>query len=776
MFKDLQSKKMKQLFLTLFLSSFLTAMFAQNKLTVQFGKESGKYDSPIRLSLESEVGTNIFYTLDGNRPTAGTNKYSTPLIINKTTVVRAVAYKNGKASKVYTNSYFIDENTDYMLLSLSVEPAVLHDPISGWMFKGPNADSIYPFANANFWSRREVSADFEMFESDGERVFSDRVGLKLFGGMSRIFQQKSFAIATRTIYGSERRIHYQVFPDKKHKSYKHLVIRNAGSDCEKAHFRDVFMTSLMNGVNIEKQSYQPSILYVNGQYWGIYFIRDKVNRHFIEYSTDVDDDSLDLIEHQDRVKFGNIDHYNSMLNYMRNNDLAEDKHYKYIQTQMEVENFMDLQIAQIYFDNHDAGGNIKFWRPQTPEGRWRWVLYDTDWGFGLQDPLAYQFNTLDLHTQSDAPGWPNPPWSTFILRNLLKNKSFETQFVNRFADYINTRFETNAVLDSIDKFKNLIAPEYDRHAKRWNYDKNIWLKHLNHMKEFAKKRPDFMRSFLQKKFDVGEMRAFELSVKGNGTIKVNNHFEVGNRFQGKYFEKISISLVPLPSYGYAFSHWETSSGVVNEVELTYFLKENKNKLVAVFKKTNHQLDGKVIFNEIAPNNKNTADWVELFNLSSEPVSLNKWTFRDALHSFQLENAKIPANGYLIICEDTAKFKKVFPKVKNLVGNINFGISKKKEMLRLFADNGALIDSVYYEIEPLDSTFVLSLPHPTMDNSDERNWNLITGKGSPNKANPGYEQKLKEIQNRQYMMMAGGVLGIGVLLFLGLRFFRRKREI
>jgi len=767
---------MKQIFLILiFISFFFSVNFAQNKLSVQFGKESGKYDGPIRLSLESDVGANIFYTLDGNRPTAGTNKYGTPLIINKTTVVRAVAYKNGKASKVYTNTYFVRENTNYMLLSLSVEPAVLKDPISGWLHKGPNADSIYPFANANYWSRREVSADFEIFESDGERVFSDRIGLKLFGGMSRIFEQKSFAIATRTIYGSERRIQYQLFPDKKHKSYKHLVVRNAGSDCEKAHFRDVFMTSLMNGVDIEKQSYQPCILYINGQYWGIYFIRDKVNRHFIEYSTDVDDDSLDLIEHQDRIKYGNISHYNAMLQYMRNNDLAEAEHFKYIESQMEIQNFMDLQVAQIYFDNHDAGGNIKFWRPQTPEGRWRWVLYDTDWGFGLQDPLAYQFNTLDLHTQADAPGWPNPAWSTFILRNLLKNKDFENRFVNRFADYINTRFETEAVLDSLDRFKTLLAPEYDRHAKKWGYVKNIWTKHINTMKEFARKRPSFMQTFLQKKFDVGEVRDIELVVKGNGTIKVNQHFEVSNQLKGQYFEKIPISLSALPSYGYAFSHWKTSSGVVKDAELKYSLKEQLNKLVAVFKKSNHQLDGKIIFNEIAPNNKKTADWLELYNTSKELVRLNKWTFRDALHSFEIDNVSIPPNGYLVICKDTAKFKRVFPKVSNIVGNINFGISKKKEMLRLFADNGALIDSIFYDIEPLDSIFVLSLPHPTMDNSDERNWNLITGIGSPDRANPGYEQKLQEIKKQEFLMIGGGVLlGLGILFFGWMGFRRRRR--
>ena len=104
---------------------------------------------------------------------------------------------------------------------------------------------------------------------------------------------------------------------------------------------------------------------------------------------------------------------------MENNDLSDPVNYTYIQTQMDVQNFMDYQIAQIFFDNRDAGGNIRIWRPQTQNGRWRWILYDTDWGFGLHDDLAYKYNSLAFHTKPDGPRWPNPPWSTFILRKLL---------------------------------------------------------------------------------------------------------------------------------------------------------------------------------------------------------------------------------------------------------------------------------------------------------------------------------------------------------------------
>jgi hypothetical protein len=749
---------------------------AQKNFSVQFSKEGGKYNSPIRLSIESEPGSKIYYTTEGNRPSNRNSSYSSPIVINETTTIRAIAYKNGKASPVATNTYFINESTNYFLIALTVEPAVLTNPQTGWLLKGPNADTIYPYNGANYFSRREVSADLEFFESDGTKVFGDRIGLKLFGGMSRTFDQKSFAVAVREVYGGERRIHHRVFPDKKQKSYKHLVIRNAGSDCEKAHFRDAMITSLLDGiVDIEKQSNRPAILYVNGKYWGIYFIRDKVNRHFVEYSTEVDDDSLDLVEHQERLKAGSMNHYNSMLQYMRNNDLSEVKHYNYIATQMDIDNFMALQITQIYIDNHDAGGNIKFWRPQTPDGKWRWVLYDTDWGFGLQDELAFKSNSLAMHTEANGPTWPNPPWSTFILRHLLKNKNFEKTFINHFSDYINVVFEPNRVIERVDSFKQILVPEYDRHAQKWGYDKRIWIKHIARMKTFARERPAYMRRFLQEKFDIGKANDLSLEVTDGGLVKINQNVEIESKLEGKYFEKIPITLEAIPNYGFQFSHWELPSGQSREVTLTYTVSQAQNKIKAIFKRSNHQLDGQIVINEIAPNNKKSGDWLELYNRSSERVILNKWTIRDANRSFLIKSAVIPPKGYLVLCEDSASFRHFFPDAENVVGNLPFGISKKKELLRLFASNGALIDSVFYQIEPSDSAFVLSLPHPSMDNEDEKNWNIITGYGSPSNLNDGYKETLATIEREKWIKI-GGFAFVGLLLlFFGIRFFIKRKN-
>jgi hypothetical protein len=264
-------------------------------------------------------------------------------------------------------------------------------------------------------------------------------------------------------------------------------------------------------------------------------------------------------------------------------------------------------------------------------------------------------------------------------------------------------------------------------------------------------------------------------VTDGGLIKINQNVEIESKLEGKYFEKIPITLEAIPNYGFQFSHWELPSGQSREVTLTYTVSQAQNKIKAIFKRSNHQLDGQIVINEIAPNNKKSGDWLELYNRSSERVILNKWTIRDANRSFLIKSAVIPPKGYLVLCEDSASFRHFFPDAENVVGNLPFGISKKKELLRLFASNGALIDSVFYQIEPSDSAFVLSLPHPSMDNEDEKNWNIITGYGSPSNLNDGYKETLATIEREKWIKI-GGFAFVGLLLlFFGIRFFIKRKN-
>lgn len=742
-------------------------------LDIEFSLEGGFYEGSKSIYLYSP-GATIFYTLDGSMPSKRSIRYRRPIKITETSVIRAVALLGERKSKIYSQSYFINEpNSTFPVVSISITPSLLFDPSGGLFVKGNNViDTIWKKPGANFWSRREVPANIEIFEADGSCVYSNLSGFRLFGGMSRLFPQKSIAIVARKRYGNPR-IRYPIFGKEGLKKFKFLVLRNSGSDFGKTHFRDGLMTGLVDQWDIEKQAFQPSHVYINGKYWGIYNIREKVNRHFIAAHQDVDKDSIDLLEHRLTRKRGKRTHYIQLIDFLEKHDLAQPANFATVASLMDVENFIDYQIAQIYFDNQDAGGNIKYWRPQTKRGRWRWILYDTDWGFGLHDSDAYNNNSLDFHTEPDGPLWPNPPWSTFILRKLLENEGFKKKFVTRFMDRLNTSFSTKEVIEDIDQLYAKFLPEISRHLARWNQSEERWEMNVKRLRTFAYERPRYMRMHLMEKFNTGKMRKLEAIATTGGCIQINNNIKIRTAgFSGKYFENYPISIKAVPDYGYRFSHWEGINIEDNERNLYFHLTDEQLSIKAVFEKYAHPLIGKVMLNEIGPNNKKAGDWVEIFNYTEERISMNGWVLTDKKNEFIFPNIQLDPNDYLIVCQDSAKFRSEYPEAYNVIGGLGFGLNKRSESIRLFSRMGATVDSFSYEIPPLDSTFSLSLLLPSLDNSDPENWEVKLGSGSPNLPNPYYvESRIKGIQESWMQVgLAAGTL----LLCIMLLYLRRKK--
>ncbi len=746
----------------------------EKPLELEFSLKGGFYQDPFRLELFSP-GAKIYYTLDGSQPNKSTKRYQKPIAIEKNTTIRVVAYKDKRKSKIKAHSYFLKEpKSSFPIVSLMAPPELLFDPETGIFMKGNGAvDSIWSKPGANFWSRSENLINCEIFAADGKCEFNSVTGLRLFGGMSRLFPQKSMTIVARDRYG-KKVIKEKIFGKQGLKKFKFLVLRNAGSDWGKSHFRDAFMCSLVEDWDLEKQDYQPSHVYINGDYWGIYNIREKINRYFIAGHYEIGKDSIDLIEHQMSLKRGSTRKYKAMLHWLETHDLSVPENYTYLQGLMDVNNFMNYKIAQIYFDNQDAGGNIKFWRPQTPNGKWRWILYDTDWGFGLHDPKAYNNNSLAFHTEPDGPSWPNPPWSTFILRKLLENPTFKNQFIIRFTDHINHSFNPKTVVDRINAFHALIAPEMPRHLERWKLSEKKWLKHIEIMKNFAKKRPDYVRQHLREKFKLNELVRVKASATPGGQVIINQTVKVRTEgFTGKYFAGLPLHVKAVPNFGYRFSHWKGRKITEGNYELNIDVQAGEQyNLIAVFEAYTDQHEGKILINEISCNNKKTGDWIELYNNSEKSVSLENWVITDTNHDYKLPKLTIRPRSYAIICEDSVAFRKIFPKAFNLAGDMGFGLSKRKEVLGLFSPNGAAVDSISYQLEPTDTIFSLSLLLPQLDNSDIDNWEIIKGQGSPNHANPYFLES--SIKAKQELWVRVGV-AVSIFLTCFLLFFMQKKR-
>jgi hypothetical protein len=484
-----------------------------------FSLSGGFYHGPVTLALETAGnGDAIHYTLDGAIPSPESAIYGDPLLIHQTTVVRAVCYGNEPfPSEVLTTTYFIHENGALPYISLAIDPAFFWDDEIGIYPVGTNGAPGSPWCNgparANYFQDWERAVSVTYFDQDGHLGFAMDAGLKIAGACSRILPQKSFDIKMHSKYGRDH-LAYRLFENKPIDTFEEVTLRNSGNDWEQTMLRDGFMHTLVLGkTDIDCQAYRPVLVFLNGAYWGIYNLREKINESYLEENHGVA--TADLLENDGAVKSGSSEAYDSLMAYISSHDLSDDEHYRHVASQMDIDEYIDYQVSEMYFVNTDwPGNNMVYWRAREAGGRWRWILHDTDFGFGLKESgVGADFNMIAFATQADGPDWPNPPWSTFLLRNLLKNKTFKNRFVEKCNMHLSSTFAPERVIDILDRIAEAIEPEIQRQYDRWSgiagsetgYGPIFttiqeWRDAIEDMRKFADARPDFMRKHLKETF------------------------------------------------------------------------------------------------------------------------------------------------------------------------------------------------------------------------------------------------------------------------------------
>jgi hypothetical protein len=460
-----------------------------------FSVAGGIHSNEITLTLEGPPHASIRYTLDGSVPTLNSQEYSAPISIKKTTVVRARTFQDGLlASSTAIHTYIINENHVLPVVSVSTDPKNLWDWKTGIYVMGDGANPEFPHKGANFWQDWEKPIHIEYYDEKGNLGFSQDAGIKVFGAYSRAMPQKSLAVFARKEYGKER-IVYPLFPDKPELDTFHsIVLRTSGQDAELTKIRDAMMTRLIRDTGVDYQAYRPVVVYLNGEYWGIYNIREKINKYFLAYNHGIENpDNIDIIEANRNVKAGSADHYDALIEFVKSHDMKDPKNYEYVKTQMDVENYMDYQIAQMYFANTD-NGNIRFWRERSPKGKWRWILYDTDWGFFNVD------HDTVWHIINPKGTGVGKMFSNILIRKLLENKEFKEEFIRRFAYHLSHTFTTERVLATIDEMAKKIEPEMPRDKERWGGSMESWERQLNRLRDFAKERPAKLFKYIDQHF------------------------------------------------------------------------------------------------------------------------------------------------------------------------------------------------------------------------------------------------------------------------------------
>ena len=450
---------------------------------VEFSLAGGEVSGGQVLALTAEEGTTIHYTLDGSVPSSDDFRYEDPIVLNTSRTVRAIAVTDGELpSIVTTHTYIVDVEHDLPIVALSTEPELMFGPVG-----------IY----TNYDWKTERPVHVALYETDGLALSFD-AGIQIAGGYSQALAQKSFAVHLRNDYGTGE-INYPLFDGNDVTSFSHFLLRTSGQDQFMTKIRDAFIhRAVIDVTDIDVMDSRPCVVYINGEYWGLYNIREKVNEDYLASHHGVDPDQVDVLAYNGMVLAGSDEAYRALIKYVETHDMGTQEYYEYVASQVDINNLIDYLIVQCYFGNTD-NGNIEFWRDQNG-GKWRWILYDMDWALFKG---THTWNNLRLIFNPDGMGVEN--WiDTTLHVNLLKNEHFREEFFNRYALYTNTYFSPDRLLPMYDAMIAEIASEIPRQRERWPGYWGSWELHVDFVRQILIEKPELEKQHLQAFFDLSD--------------------------------------------------------------------------------------------------------------------------------------------------------------------------------------------------------------------------------------------------------------------------------
>jgi len=447
--------------------------------TPEFNIESGIYNDSDGINLEISGNGTIYYTLDGSTPTTKSKVYNGPIFLNETTVVKAISYADGKiASEVMVGSYIINENHSLPVMSVSLNP------------------SNFNKVQSDAWNTElEVDAHAELYE-DG-KSFSIPCGFKLFGGTTRGLPKKSFALKFKKKYGAPS-LNYQVFENRDYSKFNSLVLRSGSQDQESAFFRDILMTSLVDGVtNLKVQAYKSVILYINGEYWGVYNIREQVDDDFIANNFNVSKEGSNIVRIDSNITTGDGKKYFDLLEYLNTHDMSKDSNYEYVKTQLNIESYIDFWVAENWITNNDIVNTRFYWHPDIDDGKINMIFYDLDFAM-----WNHSFNYFNFTVQPE--GMSRLQVSTLMMRKLIVNKEFKKTFVERLSYQLKNVWSEERVLNRIEEIYNTLKPEMKRDQQRWGRTYQSWEENVEKLREYTRLRKNYIKKYIKSFFGLSD--------------------------------------------------------------------------------------------------------------------------------------------------------------------------------------------------------------------------------------------------------------------------------
>lgn len=493
-----------------------------------FSVTPGIYDNAVTVAITAGEGETIRYTTDCTTPNASSEVYSGELSISKNSVIRAAAFRDGYLSgDVATATYlFRSDGVNHALpvVTLVTDPDNLWNSKTGIYATGdqfdPDAASYADtlksatYYQAKFATEEQVDtiwekpAAFSLFDDNGKQVFTQNVGIRIAGSFGRGRAQKGFNVIARKEYGKGS-MEYPFFENRPYTEYKAVVLRAGAQDQNRSKIRDELASGLLEGtdINILYQAYRPTVLYLNGEYWGVYFMKEKRNRFFVAQHENTENNvDLAIGKGFKQRSYGDNSDWVSLYEYATSHDLSSADAYNYVAERMDVDSFRDYMIAEIYNGNTDTY-NFQYYRLKG--GKWKFIFYDFCWGF--QNPghetLAFRMGKT-----------PSDVCSAKLFAAMLQNKGWRDSFCRRFGELLNTAFAPERVTALIEELYGYVEPEIKREREKFNKDTFMGVKQPNtnlgtyegfqseisKLKDFAQRRPEELKRQLQSNLGLSD--------------------------------------------------------------------------------------------------------------------------------------------------------------------------------------------------------------------------------------------------------------------------------
>ena len=715
---------------------------------------AGFYLGSVILTITSnEPNAQIHYTTDGSEPTASSPVYAVPITISSTTIVNARSISNDPdilPGLIEFNTYFINVSHNLVVISTSAE--LLDNLLNG------NA-SLRPFGTIEYFDKNNTRTTYTYGE------FNEH------GQDSWVHDQRSIDYITRDECGYDYALQEKLFSLSDRDEFQRIILRAAGDDNypgidSSAHLRDMFIQKLAckTGMNLDVRKAERCIMYVNGEYWGVYSIREKVNDHdFTDYYYNQDKYDLQFIMLWGTTwaKYGGdqaLQDWYDLHEFILDNDMSINSNYEYVTSLYDITSLVDyVHINSFVVCSDWLNWNVGWWRGLDPEGshnKWGYILWDEDATFGhyinytgipAQNPYV-----SPCFPEGITSAWQDPEGHIAVLNKLRDNPVFDQYYISRYIDLLNTGFRCDNMLNLLDSLALIIEPEMHEHITRWGGSFSQWQSNVQKVRDFITIRSNIIGDGLIDCYSLSGPYDLVINVDpvGVGKVQLNSLTLSQFPWEGSYFGGIDIKLEAIGSdINYEFDHWELNNHTVIPADTIKDVILNltmEDSVVAVFIQKIYT--DSLVINEInynSANNFDPGDWVEFYNPHEHELNITNWVFKDENddHSYIFpEGTVIEPNGYLVLCRDTAAFHGLFTEIENYLGDMDFGLSGNGELIRLYDSTGLLIDTVLYDDKapwptgPDGNGPTLELINPQYDNALPESWAASENHGTPGKIN------------------------------------------